>query len=218
MDGVVTLPVTRQTQSERRAHTRAALVAAAMDLFAEHGYDAVSVDAVADAAGRTSGAVYDHFGSKHGLLLAVLDDWSHTLAAAVTTAFQGAATLRERLRRLAAGVIVDPSEHTRRMLLLEHELSLRASRDPAVAAAVSRRARELRDRLTRGLTSWSETGVLPPGTPTAEELAGIVSALVLGMEMQQRLAPDSFDVERAAAVLEAAMTYEQGERRAYRNL
>jgi hypothetical protein len=37
-------------------------------------------------------------------------------------------------------------------------------------------------------------------------LATTISALVLGMEMQQRLQPDAFDVDRAAAVLEAAMT------------
>ncbi len=49
------------TQLERRAETRARLITAAVALFAEHGPAAVSVDAVAATAGRTSGAVYDHF-------------------------------------------------------------------------------------------------------------------------------------------------------------
>ena len=62
-------------QQDRKADTRARLVAAAAECFAERGVDAVSVDAVADAAGRTSGAVYAHFGSKQGLVLAVLDQW-----------------------------------------------------------------------------------------------------------------------------------------------
>ncbi|MGH9206548.1 MAG: helix-turn-helix domain-containing protein, partial [Acidimicrobiales bacterium] len=53
-----------QTQEERKAETRARLLAAAADLFAGQGIEAVSVDAVAEAAGRTSGAVYAHFGSK----------------------------------------------------------------------------------------------------------------------------------------------------------
>jgi hypothetical protein len=64
-----------QTQQERKAETRARLLGAAAALFAEQGVDAVSVDAVAEAAGRTSGAVYAHFGSKQGLLLALLDSW-----------------------------------------------------------------------------------------------------------------------------------------------
>src|SRR5450759_4641544 len=68
-----------QTQQERKAETRARLLSAAADLFAEQGIDAVSVDAVAEAAGRTSGAVYAHFGSKQGLLLALLDSWKDSV-------------------------------------------------------------------------------------------------------------------------------------------
>src|SRR5665213_1705824 len=68
-----------RTQQERKAETRARLLAAAADLFAEQGIDAVSVDAVAEAAGRTSGAVYAHFGSKQGLLLALLDSWKDSV-------------------------------------------------------------------------------------------------------------------------------------------
>lgn len=202
----MSLTAIRHTQPERRALTRRALVSSAAALFAEHGYDAVSVDAVADAAGRTSGAIYDHFGSKQGLLLAVLDDFSDILVSAVTSAFEGATDLRQRLSAVAEQVVVAPSEDTRRMLLLEHEFALRAARDPMVAAAVRRRARRLRARLVRGLDGWKEEGVLATGSPPAHELAATVSALVLGMQMQERLAPGSFDVDRAAAVLEAAMT------------
>src|SRR5579863_934012 len=114
------------TQAMRRADTRAALVDAAARLFGEDGYDAVSVDAVAEAAGRTSGAVYDHFGSKQGLLMAVLDDWAQWLVSLLAHEFERSTTLEERLRAVAANVIVRPSERTRRLLMLEHELALRA--------------------------------------------------------------------------------------------
>jgi AcrR family transcriptional regulator len=202
----MSLPTVRQTQHERRSGTRRALVSAAAGLFAELGYDAVSVDAVAQAAGRTSGAVYDHFGSKQGLLLAVLDDFSDSLVSAVTSAFDGAPDLRQRLRAVAAQVVVAPSDDTRRMLLLEHEFALHAVRDPLVADAVHRRGERLRARLVRGLARWKAEGVLPADSLPAEDLAAIVTALVLGMHMQERLAPGTFDVEQAAAVLEAAMT------------
>ncbi len=61
------------TQGERKAETRQRLLDAAALLFADRGIDAVSIDAVADAADRTSGAVYAHFGGKDGLLVALLD-------------------------------------------------------------------------------------------------------------------------------------------------
>src|SRR3954454_5152794 len=64
-----------RTQEERKADTRARLIAAAADLFARKGFHAVSAEAVADAADRTTGALYSHFGNKEGLLLALLESW-----------------------------------------------------------------------------------------------------------------------------------------------
>jgi AcrR family transcriptional regulator len=64
----------RRTQAERRADTRARLLEAAREVFAERGYNGASLDAVSDQAGCTKGALYDHFGSKEGLLLALLDE------------------------------------------------------------------------------------------------------------------------------------------------
>jgi AcrR family transcriptional regulator len=63
----------RRTQAQRRAETRARLLAAARWTFARHGYHATSLARVSEKAGCTKGAVYDHFGSKEGLFLALLD-------------------------------------------------------------------------------------------------------------------------------------------------
>jgi AcrR family transcriptional regulator len=52
--------------------TRAALLAAAEEIVAERGTAALSVRAVAEAAGTTTRAVYSLFGSKDGLLVEAL--------------------------------------------------------------------------------------------------------------------------------------------------
>lgn len=201
----MTAPATRRlSQAERRAETRAALVAAAAELFADQGFDAVSVDAVSAAAGRTSGAVYDHFGSKQGLLLAVLDNWAQSLVSLLAAEFDHSSHLDDRLRAVAEKVIVHPSDRTRRLMRLEHELALRAARDPEVAAALRSRARDAHRRLARGFAQWIADGVIP-ATGSPDTLAVTVRALVLGMEMQARLDPDAFDVDGAAAVLGAAL-------------
>ncbi|MCU1391420.1 MAG: putative transcriptional regulator, TetR family, partial [Ilumatobacteraceae bacterium] len=62
-------------QHDRKAETRALLLTAAADLFAEHGIAGASVDAIAGRAGRTVGALYGHFASKEELLFAVVDEW-----------------------------------------------------------------------------------------------------------------------------------------------
>lgn len=63
---------TRRSQADRTAATRAALVAAARALFAEHGYADVPTDAIAVAAGVTRGALYHQFADKTALFEAVL--------------------------------------------------------------------------------------------------------------------------------------------------
>jgi AcrR family transcriptional regulator len=64
---------TRQGPHGRTA-VRAAVVAAARDLFAVHGYAAVSVRDIAECAGVNHGLIHRHFGSKDEVLRAVLQD------------------------------------------------------------------------------------------------------------------------------------------------
>ncbi len=51
---------------------RAAILEAAKSLFAQNGFDGVSMDQIAQAAGVSKLTVYSHFGDKDGLLSAVV--------------------------------------------------------------------------------------------------------------------------------------------------
>jgi AcrR family transcriptional regulator len=53
--------------------TRAKLLAAGRQAFAEKGYAAASMDELTAQAGLTRGALYHHFGDKKGLLAAVVE-------------------------------------------------------------------------------------------------------------------------------------------------
>ncbi|HYW02590.1 MAG TPA: helix-turn-helix domain-containing protein [Gammaproteobacteria bacterium] len=63
-----------------REAVREALIAAATELFARHGPAAVPVRRIAARAGVNHGLVHRHFGSKRGLLRAVLDRLVQDLA------------------------------------------------------------------------------------------------------------------------------------------
>src|SRR5215472_3858035 len=67
-------------QAERREATQGAILAAALRLFGESGFAAVSVDEVAAAAGVAKGAVYHHFKGKEALFEAVFERASADLA------------------------------------------------------------------------------------------------------------------------------------------
>ncbi|MGY0505022.1 TetR/AcrR family transcriptional regulator [Luteimonas sp. e5] len=52
---------------------RAAVLAAATQLFATHGFDGASMEQIAQLAGVSKLTVYSHFGDKEGLLTAVVE-------------------------------------------------------------------------------------------------------------------------------------------------
>jgi len=70
------LPVAAAEPTERgdAARNRALLLDAARRLIAEHGPDAVTMDAVAAAAGVGKGTLFRRFGSRAGLMLVLLDE------------------------------------------------------------------------------------------------------------------------------------------------
>lgn len=54
---------------------REQLIAGAVDVFAQRGYAGGSVRAIAEQAGVSHATLIQHFGSKEGLLTAVLEEW-----------------------------------------------------------------------------------------------------------------------------------------------
>lgn len=66
-------PAQRRTQAERVAESDRALLGAAVRLIAERGYQRTTLAAIGEASGYSRGLVTQRFGSKEGLLLAVLD-------------------------------------------------------------------------------------------------------------------------------------------------
>ncbi|MFZ3495000.1 TetR/AcrR family transcriptional regulator [Streptomyces sp. 5.8] len=196
----------RTPQAQRKSESRARLIDAAADLFARKGFHAVSAEAVAEAAGRTTGALYSHFGGKEGLLLALLEVWQER-------------TSGELAAEIAAGDPTDPAvhfsamwgsltrphpEHDDSWLLLETELWLHAARGPLIGDRLAQRYAEVRAQLGEGLADWAEaTGT--PLTRTPEETGALVLGILLGLAMQHRLepraVPDGLVVDALGAVL-----------------
>ena len=61
------------TPNRRGARSREAVLDAAERLIAEHGYEAATVSALVEQAGVPASSVYHYFGSKEGVLLAVME-------------------------------------------------------------------------------------------------------------------------------------------------
>lgn len=71
---------------EGSAKKRADILTAARDLFHSEGFDRTSVDAISARAGVSKRTVYDYFGDKQALLIAVIESLSQALMDAIRVA------------------------------------------------------------------------------------------------------------------------------------
>lgn len=78
----------RPPRRGRSVQKRDAILDAARDVFTADGYAGASVDAIAARAGVSKRTVYDHFGGKDPLFVAVLTRETASLVAALRTAIE----------------------------------------------------------------------------------------------------------------------------------
>lgn len=179
------------TQGERRAQTRGALLDAAAELFATRGVDGASIDAIAEAAGRTSGAIYDHFGSKEGILFALLEGWVDDVAAVISAELAAATTLDEHMATLWRNVS-QPVAGGGRWIALEHELWSYAARNDAAREHLARRYRAAWEGVDAAFAAPDGDG---------HRVGPAVIGLLLGLEMMRRIDRGAVTDESAVAAL-----------------
>ena len=85
---------------EQGTATRVRIVDAAIELFAAHGYDGTSIEAVLERAGVSRGSLYHHFSGKETLFEAVLVAVEAEIGSQIAEAgaAAGVSTAREALR------------------------------------------------------------------------------------------------------------------------
>jgi len=79
----------------RAETTRAALLAAARDVFVESGFAAANIADVVARAGASVGSLYHHFGGKADLYLALFEDYQQRQEERAATAVRSARTAGE---------------------------------------------------------------------------------------------------------------------------
>jgi len=169
-----------RTQEERKAETRQRLLDAATALIAERGVAGTSVDAMAEAAERTSGAVYAHFGGKEGVLVALLDELKDAVSAAIVEESLGDDD-EQHLAVLWRNFVTPPPVAGDVWLLLEHELWLYACRNPEARPLVAARYEAAREGIAESVAEDPDARDPVVGT--------LLIALMIGLEMQRRLDP-----------------------------
>ncbi|QKT02823.1 TetR/AcrR family transcriptional regulator [Ectothiorhodospiraceae bacterium 2226] len=102
---------------------------AACELFSEHGFDHVSMSAVAGRAGVSKANVFHHFSSKDALYIAALRAACRTSREAIERLSQEEGSPRERIRRFAAMHLASLIDNERDARLLQREVMERGHSD-----------------------------------------------------------------------------------------
>lgn len=67
-------PRSKEMAERMRSKTREAILSAALELFAKHGYSATTTEAIAKKARISKGLIFTHFSTKQDLLFAYFDE------------------------------------------------------------------------------------------------------------------------------------------------
>src|SRR6476469_9965831 len=84
----------------QRAETRVRILAAAMELFRQQGFEAATMREIARSAGVATGAAYYYFDSKDAIVLAFYDQAQRDMAPLLEQTLLETRDLEECLRRI----------------------------------------------------------------------------------------------------------------------
>lgn len=164
------------------------LLAAAADLFARDGFDAVSVRQITSRAKANLGAITYHFGSKEALFHAVIDRvGAHLADRFVSIAAEKGAPL-ERIGRIVTMVLTEPNLPAPTMIL--RELAMDRPLPPPLVQMMQRNMSAMMGLIREGQAD----GSIRPGDPAL--LAMSVMAQPFLLSMASRIPRDVVGVDR----------------------
>ncbi|MEU0413508.1 TetR/AcrR family transcriptional regulator [Streptomyces griseorubiginosus] len=153
---------------------------AAEHLFGRHGYAGVSINQLCKASGLPVGSVYHHFGSKAGVLRAVLERGSAGILAGLPTddALNGSP-----LEKLATSYRVAADLITARLPLLRllASLELHQTGDADVLAILREANQRARTQVASVIEPVARSCGVPDAAECAEELAAIHTTFLTGL-------------------------------------
>jgi len=165
---------TTHQKIEQGARSREALLDAAIELIADGGYTATGVDAIARRSGVVKSALYWHFGSKDGLLIAALERTAREWVGEFETSIIVNAEPGQRLENMLQHVRNLFYERPERVRLILSALIERGPENEEVREGVERIMAVMRDAIARGM------GVLPIPAERAYGLATLALQILTG--------------------------------------
>ena len=128
-------------QARKQEFVRDAIWTAALDLFAEKGFDETTVDDIVDAAGTSRRTFFRHFESKRDLMAAPIESYGASLAKAIESC-PGTPSAAKLFRH----VVLEVAQRTVSDSRMRKVMAI-AAKHPAAREAQLSRVAEVQDRV-----------------------------------------------------------------------
>lgn len=185
------MPESAQTRTRGPYRTgirrREQLIGIAMDVFGEHGFAGGSLRTIAEQAGVNHATLIQHFGSKEGLLTAVLEEWDRRTVENSLTDVSGLDYFRRLPEVMAA------HQDNRGLLELFTTIAAEAS-NPAHPghAFITQRYTANLGTLSAHLQEAVDAGDVAPLSPAQIEIeVRLLTAMMDGIGLQWLLNPET---------------------------
>jgi len=186
-------------KQQRGEETADRLLDAALQVYADHGEQGVTVSALTKASGISLGSLYHHFGSVDGLMTALVLRWLSRLLGELTTALGRSRTARTGVRALVRTYLTFVQENPAGSRLVHSSYSDR------LVMAEARQLRDAQEARLSPLTEWMQQHI--ESGEIARLPLPVIEALVLGPVVatarRSLSGIDDVDLDEAKRVLPA---------------
>jgi len=165
-------------ESKRRSQ----IISAARQVFSRKGYDAATVDEIAEGAGVSKGLIYHYFRSKEDILVATAEAWLDTFEEYTKRMTAAEATASSKLlsvQRLHTEETIKGWD----FVLVQVEFWSELLRQPEIAHHYARMFRNARSLLAATIEEGIASGEFRP--VPAKEVASLMMAMVDGLTLQR---------------------------------
>ena len=181
----------RTRVSARRQATRARVLDAASEVFAERGFHGATVEEICERAGFTRGAFYSNFSSKDDLVIHLSTSQVEGIVERITAAARTEASPEAVLGAVFAALADEPGRHERSVLLTT-EFTLHAIRDAGARRAWAAQQRRIREALVTVVDeAIGSRGITLP--MTTEQFVRVAMALTQGSMTQWLIEPGALE-------------------------
>lgn len=178
--------MTDKAKTRRGLQSRARIIATTRALLAETDLHSLKLDIVADKSGVAKSSVLWHFGSKNGLLLAVVEDIFAGMLPLIQGLRPDTMDRRERLRRMM-GKLAEELQNKPEANTLLISFIVNRTQDQSINAQIRKMYDSYREFIAQALSSSGVTGnaLLP----------SLVLAIIDGAFLQWHLQPEKIDLQ-----------------------